>query len=149
LEKKTTRQHKHTSHFFLLCLLLFSTTAHRRRKANIPHKKTPERRDKTKHKTRKKKQKTKKKEGNSTNLFTNTFLSHPHLRSPLRTTAGASRDNEQSNPRDVTWCRRDDDEEGEREKNSNKTQKQQQQSSRVERSQIPKVFVPSFLFCLR
>jgi hypothetical protein len=34
-----------------------------------------------------------------------------------------------------------------REKNSNKTQKQQQQqSSSVERSQIPKIFDPSFLF---
>jgi len=96
---------------FLLRLLLFSTTAHRRRKANIPLKKPPKRQDKTKQNT-----KPKKNQGNSTSLFTNTFLSHPHLRSPFTTTASASRDNEQSNPRDVTWCRRDDEEEGEREK---------------------------------
>jgi hypothetical protein len=67
--------------------------------------------DKTKQNTKPKK---KKKQGNSTNLFTNTFLSHPYLRSPFTTTVRASKDNEQSNPRDVTWCTRDDEEEGER-----------------------------------
>jgi hypothetical protein len=91
-------------------LALVLNHSSQKKKGKHPPQKTPKRQDKTKHKTRKKKQ------GNSTNLFTNTFLSHPHLRSPLKTTASASRDNEQSNPRDVTWCRRDDEEEGEREK---------------------------------
>jgi hypothetical protein len=87
-------------------LALVLNHSSQKKKGKHPPQKTPK-------KTRQNKtQNQKKKQGNSTNLFTNTFLSHPHLRSPLTTTASASRDNEQSNPRDVTWCRRDDEEEG-------------------------------------
>jgi hypothetical protein len=81
-------------------LALVLNHSSQKKKGKHPPQKTPKntRQNKTQNQILKK--------GNSTNLFTNTFLSHPHLRSPFTTTASASRDNERSNPRDVTWCRK-------------------------------------------